>query len=139
MSFQRSVELLTSSVCTTMHRHTPPCWGKGAQLPQRGHDSKKLKPPQSSKMTFIYSKNNFNYKKKLGYLAQVNENSRNSDHTSYLCVPGIMKDRISTTPFGLGGKMMVFFIAIPSPFPEIKSQGGKKEKSNNSSFRHLKL
>lgn len=34
-----------------------------------------------------------------------------------LCVPGLMKDRVSTTPFGLGGKMVVFFIAIPSPFP----------------------
>lgn len=28
-----------------------------------------------------------------------------------------MKDRVSTTPFGLRGKMVVFFIAIPSPFP----------------------
>lgn len=65
--------------------------------------------------------------KKLDYLAQVNENSRDSEHTSYLCVPGIMKDRVSTTPFGLGGKMMVFFIAIPSPFPEIKSQEEKKK------------
>lgn len=34
-----------------------------------------------------------------------------------LCVPGIMKDRVSTTLFGLRGKMVVFFTAIPSPFP----------------------
>lgn len=38
-----------------------------------------------------------------------------------------MKDRVSTTPFGLGGKMVVFFIAIPSPFPEIKLQEKKKK------------
>lgn len=49
------------------------------------------------------------------------------DHTSYLCVPGIMKDRVPATPFGLWGEMVVFFTAIPSPFPEIKSQGGKKK------------
>lgn len=51
------------------------------------------------------------------------------DHTSYLCVPGIVKDRVPATPFGLWGEMVVFFTAIPSPFPEIKSQGGKKKNS----------
>ena len=55
-----------------------------------------------------------------------NEKNRDSDHTSYLCVPGVMKDSVSTAPFGLRGKMVVFFTAIPSPFPEIKSRGGKK-------------
>lgn len=34
-----------------------------------------------------------------------------------LCVPRIVKDRISTAPFGLWGEMVVFFTAIPSPFP----------------------
>lgn len=34
-----------------------------------------------------------------------------------LCVPGILKDRVSATSFGLGGKMVLLFIAIPSPFP----------------------
>lgn len=47
-------------------------------------------------------------------------------HTSYLCVPGIVKDSVSTTPFGLRGEVVVFLTAIPSPFPEIKSQGGQK-------------
>ncbi|EPY87445.1 conserved oligomeric Golgi complex subunit 1 [Camelus ferus] len=43
---------------------------------------------------------------------------------------GIVKDRVPTTPFGLRGEVVVFFVAIPSPFPEIKSQG-EKEQSNN--------
>lgn len=43
----------------------------------------------------------------------------------YLCVPGIVKDRVSATPFGLWGQMVVLLIAIPSPFPEIKSRGKK--------------
>lgn len=34
-----------------------------------------------------------------------------------LCVPGIVKDRVSTTPFGLGGEMVVVLRAIPSPLP----------------------
>lgn len=72
-----------------------------------------------------------------GLFSFSSENSRDSDHTSYLCVPGIVEDGVSTTPFGLGGKVVVFLIAIPSPFPEIKSQ--QEKKFNNSSFRHFKL
>lgn len=34
-----------------------------------------------------------------------------------LCVPGIVKDSVSTTPFGLRGEVVVFLTAIPSPFP----------------------
>lgn len=67
---------------------------------------------------------------KTGLLSSRNESSTDSDRTSYLCVPGIMKDGVSTTPFGLGGNMVVFFIAIPSPLPEIKPQGRKKKFNN---------
>lgn len=50
-----------------------------------------------------------------------------------------MKDSVPTAPFGLRGKMVVFFAAIPSPFPEIKSQGGrKKKKIQQLIFRILK-
>ena len=45
-----------------------------------------------------------------------------------LCVPRIVKDRISTAPFGLWGEMVVFFTAIPSPFPGIKPQREQKKK-----------
>lgn len=34
-----------------------------------------------------------------------------------LCVPRIAEDRVSTAPFGLWREMVVFFTAIPSPFP----------------------
>lgn len=104
----------------------------------QGPWQKRLKPLQSSKVTFLYSKNNLNYSLETALFSSSNDKSRAYEHTSYLRVPGIMKDGVSTTPFRLGGKMVVFFIAIPSPFPEIKSQGGKKT-SNNWSFGHLKL
>lgn len=43
----------------------PFSWGEGVWLSQKGHDSKKkkkrLKTLQSSEITFLYSKKNFNY------------------------------------------------------------------------------
>lgn len=56
---------------------------------------------------------------------------------SYLCVPGIVEDRVPATPLGLWGEMVLFFIAIPSPFPEIKPRGG--EKSQQFTFQTLKI
>lgn len=44
MNFPKSIKLLTNSglcVCTNMCRDIPLRWGKGTQLPQRSHDSKK--------------------------------------------------------------------------------------------------
>lgn len=43
-------------------------------------------------------------------------------YISYLRVPGVLEDRVSTTPFVLRGEMVIFLIAVPPPFPEIKTQ-----------------
>lgn len=83
---------------------------------------KRLETLQSSQITFLYSKNNFHSPE----VAQAAKTAGALDHTSYLCVPRIVKDRISTAPFGLWGEMVVFFTAIPSPFPGIKPQREEK-------------
>ena len=93
-------------------------------MTQKKEKKKRLETLQSSRITFLYSKNNFHYPE----VAQAVQTAGALDHTSYLCVPRIVKDRISTAPFGLWGEMVVFFTAIPSPFPGIKPQREQKKK-----------
>ena len=90
----------------------------------RRKKKKRLETLQSSQITFPYSKNNLHYPE----VAQAVQTAGALDHTSYLCVPRIVKDRISTAPFGLWGEMVVFFTAIPSPFPGIKPQREQQKK-----------
>lgn len=87
-------------------------------MTQKKGGEKRLETLKSSEITFPYLKNDFHCPK----TAQAMKTAGALHHTSYLCVPRIVKDRISTAPFGLWGEMVVFFTAIPSPFPGIISQ-----------------
>ena len=100
-------------------------WVASSKQPwlRRKGKKKRLETLKSSQITFPYLKNNFYYPKS----AQAMKTAGALHHTSYLCVPRIVKDRISTAPFGLWGEMVVFFTAIPSPFPGIISQREKEK------------
>lgn len=128
MGFQRSIkphniQILGMYVPTCKHRLF--CCGKVGSILKTAMTpearKKRLETLQSSQITFLYS-NNFHSPE----VAQAVKTAGALDHTSYLCVPRIVKDRISTAPFGLWGRWWSSS-AIPSPFPGISHNEKKKE------------